>query len=185
MTRFLEKYRKEIVPEYMKKFNFKSPYQVPKIQKIVISIGLGQQFQDAKILEGILAGIAKITGQRPVLRRAKKAVSGFKLRKGTPCGCMVTLRKAKMYEFFDRLISVAIPRIRDFQGLPNNSFDEGGNYTFGITEQSIFPEVDVDKVSAVHGMNITIVTNSGSREKSYSLLQMFGFPFKKQRSSRG
>lgn len=179
MSRFLEKYKKEIIPAYMKLHGYANANQVPKLKKIVINVGINQRFQDAKILEGIQSGIANITGQRPVLRRAKKAVAGFKLRQGTPCGCMVTLRKARMYEFFDKLISVAIPRIRDFQGLPVDSFDEAGNYSFGITEQAIFPEIDIDKVQAVHGMDVTIVTGAGSPKGAYDLLKLFGFPFKK------
>jgi len=178
-TRFEEKYKKEITPRYMEHFNLKNIHQVPRIKKIVLNLGLKEAFQDAKILESIQQGIAKITGQKPVIRRAKQAVSGFKLRKNAPSGCMVTLRKAIMYEFLDRLISVAMPRIRDFHGVSYNSFDENGNYSFGLTEQTIFPEIDVDKVSAPHGMHITIVLNSGSKEKSYELLKMFGFPFKK------
>jgi len=179
MARLLERYKKEIVPAYMKDNNYANPYEVPKIEKIVINVGVGQKGADAKILESILQGMGKITGQKPMVRKAKKAVSGFKLKQGMVCGCKVTLRRARMYEFLDRLINVAIPRIRDFQGLPDESFDEAGNYTFGITEQAIFPEIDVDKIQVSHGMDVTIVTNSGSRDRTYNLLRYFGFPFKR------
>lgn len=182
MPRLLIKYRKEIVPEFMKAFSLKNVYQVPKLEKIVLNVGFGLAAQDAKILDSIQEGVGKIAGQKPALRRAKQAISGFKLKKGMPCGCVVTLRKQKMYEFLDRLISVAIPRIRDFQGLSDKSFDQAGNYSFGLTEQAIFPEVDMDKAKITHGMDITIVMKSDSEEKSFALLKMFGFPFKKKRN---
>ena len=177
--RLLERYRKEIVPAYMKLYNYKNAYQVPKLEKIVLNVGLGQKAQDAKALEGVQEGISRITGQRPVIRRAKQSIAGFKIRKGMACGCMVTLRKARMYEFFDRLISVAIPRIRDFQGLSDKSFDHAGNYSFGITEQGIFPEIDMDKIQVTHGMDVTIVTNAGTSKRAFDLLKLFGLPFKK------
>jgi large subunit ribosomal protein L5 len=180
MARLYERYKKEIVPEYMKRFNYKNVHRVPRLKKIIVSIGINEAKQDAKTMESLQGGLAKITGQWPVIRKAKKAVAGFKLKKGSPCGCMVTLRRARMYEFFDRLINVAMPRIRDFQGLPNKSFDEGGNYSFGIKEQMIFPEIDVDKTQITHGMNITIVTDAGSKERAYELLKMFRVPFKKR-----
>ncbi len=179
MARLYEKYKKEIVPEYMKRFNYKNVHRVPRLKKIIISIGMNEAKHDAKTMESIQGGLAKITGQCPAIRRAKKAVAGFKLRKGAPCGCMVTLRRDRMYEFFDRLINVAMPRIRDFQGLSDKSFDEKGNYSFGVTEQMIFPEIDVDEIQVIHGMNITIVTDADSKERSYELLKLFGFPFKK------
>jgi large subunit ribosomal protein L5 len=179
--RLLEQYRDKIVPEFMKLHSLKNINQVPKLEKIVVNVGIkNERASDAKILEGIQDGLGKITGQKPVLKRAKQAISGFKLKKGMPCGCMVTLRKARMYEFLDRLISVAIPRIKDFQGLNDKSFDEAGNYSFGLTEQVIFPEIDVDKAGVVHGMDITIVMNSGSSELSADLLRLFGFPFKRK-----
>jgi len=179
MARLLEKYRKEIVPEYMSLFNCKNSFEVPRLKKIVINIGIKESHQDAKILEDIQGGVAKITGQKPSIRRARKAVAGFKLKEGYPCGIKVTLRRAMMYEFFDRMINVAIPRIRDFRGLPNNSFDERGNYSFGITEQTIFAEIDVDNVQVLHGMDVTIVTNAGDKQKAFELLRLFGIPFKK------
>jgi len=179
MARLIEKYRKNIVPEYMKLFNLSNPNQVPKLEKIVVNAGINLAKQDAKILENIKEGIAKITGQKPVIRKAKKAVAGFKIRKGMPCGCMVTLRRKMMYEFLDRLISIAIPRVKDFRGLSIKSFDERGNYSFGLTEQTIFPEIDADKIMCVHGMHITIVTNAGSKERSFELLKLFGIPFRR------
>lgn len=179
MARLLDKYRKEIIPEYMRHFNYKNPHQVPRLKKIIINVGINEAKRDPKILESIQDGLARIAGQRPVIRKSKKAIAGFKLKKGVPSGCMVTLRRAIMYEFLDRLISIAIPRIRDFQGLSDRSFDEKGNYSFGITEQSIFPEIDVDKIQVAHGMDITIVTDAGSRERAYELLKFLGFPFKK------
>lgn len=176
-VRLHEHYKKIVIPEYMKRFNYKNTHQVPRLKKIVINVRLKETSCDPKVLEGIQDGLAKITGQRPVIRKAKKAVSGFKLKKGMPSGCMVTLRRARMYEFLDRLMSVAMPRIRDFRGMSVKSFDEKGNYSFGILEQSIFPEIDVDKIQIAHGMDITIVSDAGSKEKGYELLRLFSFPF--------
>lgn len=180
MARLYELYKKKIVPEYMKRFNYTNMHQVPRLKKIVINVGINEPKREAKVLESIQGGLAMITGQKPALRRAKKAIAGFKLRKGLACGLIVTLRRARMYEFLDRLINVAMPRIRDFQGLSDKSFDENGNYSFGVTEQTIFPEVDVDKIQAAHGMDITIVTDAGNREKTMELLKFFGFPFKRK-----
>ncbi len=179
MARLLEKYRKEIAPEYVSKFGLKNIFQVPRLKKIVINIGINEPKQDAKILESIVNGVSKITGQKPSVRKARLAVAGFKLKQGSPCGCVVTLRKTKMYEFLDRLVNIALPRERDFHGLPVNAFDENGNYTFGLNDQTIFPEISVDNAKIVHGMHITLVMNSGSADKSRELLKMFGFPFKK------
>lgn len=176
--RLLERYRKEIVPNMMQKFGYKNPMQVPHILKIVINMGVGIGATDIKILESAMANLAVITGQKPSIRRAKKSISNFKLKQNTPIGCMVTLRRNYMYEFLDRLISVAIPRIKDFRGLPVNSFDQGGNYTLGLTEQLIFPEVDYDSVAKVQGMNITIVTNARNNQEAQELLRQFGMPFK-------
>lgn len=177
--RLLETYRKNIVPEMMKVFNYKNNMQVPRIRKIVINIGLGEATQDIKLLEAAQNELAAITGQKPVTTRAKKAIANFKIRKGSAIGCKVTLRRSMMYEFLDRLIAVAIPRIRDFRGLPSDSFDSHGNYSFGLTEQVIFPEVDVDKVIRAHGMDITIVTDAESPKEAFELLKFFGMPFKK------
>jgi len=177
--RLLETYRKSIVPDMKKAFNYKNDLQVPKIKKIVINVGLGEATQDIKMLEAAQNELAAITGQKPVTTRAKKAIANFKIRKGSAIGCKVTLRRSMMYEFLDRLISVAIPRIRDFRGLPSDSFDGHGNYSFGLNEQVIFSEVDVDKVMKTHGMDITIVTDAGNKEKAFELLKLFGMPFRK------
>ena len=178
-ARLLETYRNEIVPKMIERFGFKNKYQVPHVAKIVLNVGLGEAAQDKKHMDGVVQEIAAISGQQPVVTKAKKAIAGFKIRKGSPVGCRVTLRKAKMYEFLDRLVNVVLPRIRDFQGVSSTSFDEKGNYSFGITEQAIFPEIDVDKIQLVHGMDITIVTNAKNKEESYELLSLFGMPFKR------
>lgn len=176
------RYAKEIVPEMMKRFNYSNAMEVPKIRKIVINVGLGEATQDIKFLEAAQSELAMITGQRPVITKAKKAIANFKIRKNSPIGCKVTLRRAFMYEFLDRLISVAIPRIRDFRGLPADSFDNSGNYSFGLNEQVIFPEVELDKVMKVHGMDITIVTDAGTRDEAFELLKLFGMPFTKKQT---
>lgn len=177
--RLLEIYKKNIVPDMVKAFGYKNDMQVPKLKKIVINVGLGEATQDIKLLEAAQNELASITGQKPVTTRAKKAIANFKIRKGSAIGCKVTLRRSMMYEFLDRMISVAIPRIRDFRGLPANSFDDSGNYSFGLNEQVIFPEVDVDKITKVHGMDITIVTDAKSKKEAFELLKLFGMPFKK------
>lgn len=177
--RLLETYRNNIVPEMMKAFGYKNQMQVPKLKKIVINVGLGEATQDIKMLEAAQNELAAITGQKAVTTRAKKAIANFKIRKGSAIGCKVTLRRYMMYEFLDRMISVAIPRIRDFRGLPSNSFDGSGNYSFGLNEQVIFPEIDVDKVMKAHGMDITIVTNAKNEKEAFELLKLFGMPFKK------
>jgi len=179
--RLLEAYRKEIVPQMVKEFGYKNSLETPKLQKIVINVGMGEATLDIKMLEAAQNELAAITGQKPLTTRAKKSIANFKIRKGLPIGCKVTMRRAMMYEFLDRLISIAIPRIRDFRGLPINSFDKGGNYSFGLNEQVIFAEVDVDKVMKTHGMDITIVTNAKSREEAFTLLKLFGMPFKKDK----
>ena len=177
--RLLETYRNQIVPEMVKAFSYKNRLEAPKLQKIVINVGLGEATQDIKMLEAAQNELAAITGQKPLTTRAKKSIANFKIRKGMPVGCKVTLRRAMMYEFLDRLISIAIPRIRDFRGLSTSSFDKGGNYSFGLNEQVIFAEVDVDKVMKTHGMDITIVTNAKCKEEAFTLLKLFGMPFKK------
>lgn len=178
--RMRERYHNEIAPEMMKIFGYKNRYQVPALQKIVINVGLGEATQDIKFLDNTQDEIAAITGQRPVVTKAKKAIANFKIRKGSPVGCKVTLRRSMMYEFLDRLISVSIPRMRDFRGLPPNSFDEHGNYSFGLSEQGIFPEVDADKIIKVHGMDITIVTSAKTAKEASELLKLFGMPFAKK-----
>lgn len=178
--RLLERYRKEIVSGLMQKFGWKNPMQAPRLSKIVINMGVGIGATDIKILESAMANLAAITGQKPVIRRAKKSISNFKLKKGSPIGCMVTLRRNHMYEFMDRLISVAIPRMKDFRGLSATSFDHAGNYTLGLTEQLIFPEVDYDSVAKVQGMNITIVTTAKNNKEAFDLLKAFGMPFRER-----
>lgn len=178
--RLRERYKNEIAPEMMKIFGYKNKFQVPMLKKIVINVGLGEATQDIKILDSVQNEIAAITGQRPVVTKAKKAIANFKIRKGSPVGCKVTLRKTYMYEFLDRLIAIAIPRIRDFRGLPSTSFDQHGNYSFGLNEQVIFPEVDVDKLMKVHGMDITIATTAKTAQEALELLRLFGMPFAKK-----
>ncbi len=178
------RYAKEIVPQMMRQFNYKNHMQVPKLKRIVINIGLGEATQDIKFLEAAQSELAMITGQKPVITKAKKAIANFKIRKNSPIGCKVTLRRSLMYEFLDRMISVAIPRIRDFRGLSANSFDKGGNYSFGLNEQLIFPEIELDKVMKVHGMDITIVTDAGTREEAQELLKLFGMPFMKKQQEK-
>jgi len=178
IPRLLERYRNEIVPQMQKTFSIKNRYAVPYLEKIVVNMGVGEAIGDIKILDKCMEELALITGQKPIVRRAKKAISNFKIKKGQPIGCKVTLRKARMYEFLDRLINVALPRIRDFRGLPPNSFDKGGNFTLGISEQVIFPEIDYDKITRIQGMNITIVIkNVKSPDRARELLKLFGMPF--------
>ena len=177
--RLLEKYKKEITPKMVTRFGYKNNMQVPRVKKVVLNVGMGTAAtQDIKVLESAAQELGMITGQKAVITRAKKAISNFKIRKGSPVGCMVTLRGAKMYEFLDRLLNVAVPRIKDFRGLPPNSFDQGNNYSFGITEQIIFSEVDYDKVMKIHGMDIIINTNAHSRDEAVELLKLMGVPFR-------
>lgn len=180
VPRLKKLYHEVIVPEMMKKFNYKSVMQVPKLVKIVVNMGVGQATQDPKLLEMAMKELAKITGQQPVIRRAKKSISNFKLRAGMAIGCKVTLRRERMYEFLDRLINAAVPRIRDFRGLSDKSFDGRGNYTLGIKEHVIFPEINVDEVERIFGMDITIVTTAKTDEEAYELLRLFGMPFRKR-----
>lgn len=171
-------YKNRIVPELVKRFNYKSIMQVPKIVKITINMGLGEAVADKKVLENALQDLALISGQKGVVTRARKSISGFKIRQGMPIGCKVTLRRERMYEFLDRLINVAIPRIRDFRGFNPRSFDGHGNYTLGIKEQIVFPEIDYDKIDALRGMDITITTNARTDDEGRALLEMFNFPFR-------
>ncbi len=177
--RVREKYQKEVVPALMKRFGYKNVMRVPSMRKIVINVGMGDAIQNAKLMDAVSADLGAITGQKPVIRRASRAISNFKLKAGMPIGCMVTLRKARMYEFFDRLVNVAIPRIRDFRGTSPNSFDGRGNYNLGIGEQIIFPEIDYDKVEKIKGMNITVVTSAHSDEEGFELLKGLGMPFRR------
>ncbi|NBC65122.1 MAG: 50S ribosomal protein L5 [Bacteroidetes bacterium] len=178
-ARLYTEYKKEIVPKLREDFGYENINAIPKLQKIVINVGAGEAINDAKYLDTVVDNIGAITGQQPVKTKAKKSVSNFKLREGTPIGCKVTLRKKVMYEFMDRLINLALPRTRDFQGIPNKSFDGRGNYTMGIKEHTIFPEIDVDNTNMVHGMDITFVTNAETDEEAFALLKHFGMPFKK------
>ncbi len=178
--RLQEKYKKEIIPGMIKKFGYKNVMQVPKIDKVTLNIGVGEATQDAKFLEAAVSDLTAITGQKAVVTKAKKSISNFKLRAGVPIGCRVTLRKSRMYEFLDRLMNVAMPRVRDFRGVSDHGFDGRGNYTVGIKEQIIFPEINYDKVLKVRGMNITIVTSADNDEEAYELLKLFGMPFKKR-----
>lgn len=178
IPRLKEKYKSHILPELMKKLKYKNPHQVPLLEKIVVNMGIGEAIQDQKILDAGVNDLALITGQRPLVTYARKSVAAFKLRKGKPIGCKVTLRGDRMYEFLDRLINFAIPRIRDFRGLNPNSFDAYGNYTFGVSEQMIFPEISYDKVKHTLGMDITICVKCERKEDSRELLKAFGMPFK-------
>ena len=174
-----KKYKEEVIPELMKRFKYKNPMQAPRLEKIVVNCGAGEIARDSKLMDIIMNDLAIITGQKPQIRRAKKSVSNFKIRKGMPVGLRVTLRGDRMYEFLERLISVAIPRIRDFRGLSPDSFDGRGNYTFGVTEQLIFPEIEYDKVQSVFGMDITLVTTAKTDEEGRELLKLLGMPFKR------
>jgi large subunit ribosomal protein L5 len=175
--RLQARYEDEIVPAMMDKFSLKNRFQVPRIKKITINMGIGAAAQDAKIAEDAQKELAELSGQRPVITKAKKAISNFKLRKGSPVGCTVTLRKMRMYEFLDRLINIALPRIRDFRGVSPKSLDKEGNYSLGLKEHTIFPELDIDKITKVKGMTVTITMTTSNPEQSYELLKMLGMPF--------
>ena len=181
--RLWDRYRDDIVAEMMKQFQYDNIMQVPKIEKVVLNMGVGEAVQDAKFLEGAVEDMTAITGQKAVVTKAKKSISNFKLRAGMPIGCRVTLRRENMYEFMDRLLNVAIPRIRDFRGVSDRGFDGKGNYTLGIREQIIFPEIDYDKVVKVRGLNITFVTTAQTDEETYALLKLFGMPFQKRKGT--
>lgn len=178
MARLKEYYSKEVVPALIKEFKYKNPMQVPKVEKIVINMGLGEAIQNIKIIDGAVQELAAITGQRPIVNKAKKSIATFKLRQGMPVGCSVTLRKKIMYEFFDRLVNAALPKVRDFRGISPNAFDGRGNFSIGLQEQIIFPEIDYDKVEKIKGMNITIVTTAKTDAEARFLLKMMGVPFK-------
>ena len=171
-------YREKIVPDLMKKFGYKSVMQVPRVQKITLNMGVGDATSDKKILESAVGDMVKIAGQKPVVTKSRKSIAAFKLRAGVPIGCMVTLRGARMYEFLDRLVTIAIPRIRDFRGISGRAFDGRGNYNLGVKEQIIFPEIDYDKVDTLRGMNISISTTAKSDEEARALLAAFRFPFR-------
>ena len=179
MPRLKDKYLKQVVPEMMKKFKYKSVMAVPRLQKTIINIGLGSATKDSKIMDEAVKELAVISGQKPIITRAKKSISNFGIRKDMPVGCKVTLRSDRMYEFLDKFINIAIARIRDFRGIPSDSFDGRGNYTVGVKEQLIFPEIDFDQVTNTLGMNITIVTSALNDEEGKALLKLMGAPFKK------
>ncbi len=179
MARIKEKYKKEVMPALMKEFKYDNVMQIPRLEKIVINMGLGEAVQDVKIIESATKDMEAITGQKPMVTKAKKSIASFKLREGMPIGCMVTLRGLMMYEFFDRLVNASLPRIRDFRGLSNKSFDGRGNFTMGLKEQIIFPEIDYDKVNKVLGMNIVMATSAKTDEEGRAMLKYMGVPFRK------
>ena len=179
----LKKYREEILPGLQKKFNYKNIMEVPRLEKIVLNMGVGEAIENSKFLDTALEEMTVVSGQRPAITRAKKSISNFKLREGMPVGCFVTLRGWRMYEFLDRLINIAIPRVRDFRGLPDRSMDGRGNFNLGLKEQIVFPEINYDKIEKIRGMNITIVTTAKSDEEGYELLSAFGMPFAKRETS--
>ena len=178
MARLKEIYNKEVVPALVKQFGYKSTMQVPRISKIVLNMGVGEAIADKKILENAVADMQKISGQKPVITKAKKSIAIWKIRTGYPIGCMVTLRQERMYEFFDRLVSIALPRVRDFRGVSGRSFDGRGNFNMGVKEQIIFPEIEYDKIDVLRGMNITITTTAKTDAEAKALLAAFKFPFK-------
>jgi len=177
--RLLDRYQQEIVPKIQEKFDIKNKMAVSSLEKIVVNMGVGEAVADIKVLESAVKDMGIITGQKPIIRRSKKAISNFKLREGLPVGCKVTLRKFKMYEFLDRFVNIALPRIRDFNGVSRKSFDKEGNYTIGISDQSIFPEVELDQVQRTQGMDITFVFNHGPQEQTFEILSLLGMPFRK------
>ena len=179
MSWLKEYYLNEVRPRLMERFNYKNIYEVPKVEKICINMGLGEATVNPKIIDQAIVELAQITGQRPKICKARKSIAGFKLRKGVPIGVMVTLRKNRMYDFLTRLINVALPRVKDFKGLPKSGFDGRGNYTFGITDHTIFPEVDSSKVEKIKGMSVTIVTTAETDEEAYELLKELGMPFRR------
>jgi len=178
MARLKEFYLKTVVPALVKEFDYANPMQVPKMEKIVVNMGLGEAISNVKIIDGAVQEMAMITGQKPVITKAKKSIATFKLRQGMPIGCSVTLRKEVMYEFFDRLVNVALPKVRDFRGISPSAFDGRGNYSIGLHEQIIFPEIEYDKIEKIKGMNITIVTSAKTDEEARILLKLMGVPFK-------
>lgn len=178
VSRVVERYKDQVIPALIKEFGYKNPMQVPRLNRIVLNVGMGEAIQNVKLLESAATELGIITGQRPVITRAKKAIAGFKLRQGMPIGVKVTLRARRMYEFFDRLVSVALPRIRDFRGVSAKAFDGRGNYTLGLKEQLIFPEIQYDAVASIHGMDITFVTTAKTNDEGKALLRQMGIPFR-------
>jgi len=178
MSRLKETYQTDLMPALTKEFSYTSPMEVPRLEKIVLNMGLGEAIQNIKVLDAAMEELTLIAGQRPVVTRARKSIASFKLREGMPIGCMVTLRKGMMYEFFDKLVNVALPRVRDFRGLSDKSLDGRGNFTVGIKEHIIFPEIEYDKIDKIKGLNITIVTTAKTDEEGKALLKMMGMPLK-------
>jgi len=178
MARLQEHYRKTVVPKLSEKFGYKNPMQVPRITKITLNMGVGEATADKKVIENAVADMTKIAGQKPIITKAKKSISTFKIRDGYPVGCKVTLRRHQMYEFLDRLINISLPRVRDFRGVSGRSFDGRGNYSMGVKEQIIFPEIEYDKIDALRGMDITITTTARTNEEARALLEAFSFPFR-------
>ena len=178
MSRLKETYQTDLMPALTKEFSYTSPMEVPRLEKIVLNMGLGEAIQNIKVLDAAMEELTLIAGQRPVVTRARKSIASFKLREGMPIGCMVTLRKRMMYDFFDKLVNVALPRVRDFRGLSDKSLDGRGNFTLGIKEHIIFPEIEYDKIDKIKGLNITIVTTAKTDEEGKALLKMMGMPFK-------
>ncbi len=178
ISRLRERYRNEVIPALMKRFGLKNPMAVPKLSKVVVNIGLGEASQNIKLLDVAAVELAQITGQKPIITRAKKSIANFKIRKGMPIGCCVTLRGDRMYEFMDRLCNMVLPRVRDFKGLPPNAFDGRGNYTLGLRDQLVFPEIDYTRVDKIRGMNITLTTTARTDEEGRELLKLLGVPFR-------
>ncbi|MCB0338759.1 MAG: 50S ribosomal protein L5 [Bdellovibrionales bacterium] len=185
MTRLLEKYEKEIVPKLQAEFGFSLAMQIPKLKKIVLNMGMGEAVQNQKTMEFAQYALTQIAGQKPVVTRSKKSIAGFKLREGLPIGCKVTLRGQRMYEFLDRLISVALPRVKDFRGISRKGFDGRGNYSMGLREQIVFPEINIDKLDKVRGLNITFTTTAATDGQGIALLEHFGMPFRKKKGEKG
>ncbi len=178
ISRLRERYRNEVIPALMKHFSYRNPMSVPKLSKVVVNIGLGEASQNIKLLDVAASELAQIAGQKPIITRAKKSIANFKIRKGMPIGCCVTLRGDRMYEFMDRLVNIVLPRVRDFKGLASNSFDGRGNYTLGLRDQLVFPEIDYTRVDKIKGMNITVTTTARNDEEGRELLRLLGVPFR-------
>lgn len=181
--RLLEKYTTEIVSQLTETMGYKNVMEVPRLEKITVSVGVGDAKDDPKFFKTVMEDVALIAGQQPVITKSKKAISNFKIRQGDPVGCFVNLRSERMYEFFDRVISIALPRVKDFSGVSDKSFDGNGNFSLGIKEHTIFPEINYEKVDRIHGLNITITTTANTDKEAYELLKLFGFPFKKKNKS--
>jgi large subunit ribosomal protein L5 len=178
MSQLKERYEKEIAPKLQEQFGFKNPYQIPQLEKIVLNMGLGEAIQNMKILDSAVEELKAIAGQKPVITRAKKSIAAFKLREGMPIGCMVTLRRRHMWDFLNKLVNIALPRVRDFRGVSGKAFDGSGNYSLGIKEHIIFPEIDYDKIDKIKGLNVSIVTSAKTDEEGKALLKLLGMPFK-------